>query len=259
MRTIHHQVNPSATRDEVVDIVERYKIPALPVVNQNNFLLGVITYEDVVEALEDLTDETFARMAGTAEDVGENEPTVKRFFSRAPWLIVTLCAGLLSVTVISFSQHFQGDWFISLLFVVPLVTAMSGNVGIQCSTVLVRGIATGMVSMGQRADTVIKELLIGLLTGTIFGLLGGLFVFAFNILETHIGGPSPFIIAVIVSMGIFGACLTATLLGVFSPFFFARIGIDPAVAAGPIVTAFNDVLSTIMYILIAFGVSSLVI
>ena len=82
------------SRDEVVDLVERYKIPALPVVDEQDRLVGVITYESVVEAMEDIADETIASIAGTAEDLSEHEPIFKRFLWRAPWLIVTLCAGL---------------------------------------------------------------------------------------------------------------------------------------------------------------------
>ncbi len=110
MRSIMHKISPEATRDEVVDIVERYKIPALPVVDGNDKLLGVITYEDVVEAIEDIADESFARMAGTTEDVGEYEPTINRFLARAPWLFFTLCAGLATVSIISFAGHVQGAW-----------------------------------------------------------------------------------------------------------------------------------------------------
>lgn len=259
MRSIRHTVTPDSSRDEVVDMVERYKIPALPVVNQNNFLLGVVTYEDVVEAIEEMADETFARVAGTAEDVGEQEVTVKRFFARAPWLIVTLFAGLASVSAISYAEEVYETWFTSFLFVVPLVTGMSGNVGIQCSTVLVRSMATGIVSSGTIIETVSKEIALGFLTGSVFGLLGGFLVHSFNILGIHEHGPSPFIVALIVSSGIFGTCVTATVLGVSSPLFFARLGIDPAVAAGPIVTAFNDVFSTVMYIVIATSISSIFI
>ena len=257
MKSLSHTIGPEATRDEVVDLVERYKIPALPVVDENNHLLGVITYEDVVEAIEDIADETLAKMAGTAEDVGESEPTLKRFFARAPWLIFTLFAGLANVSAISYTQHIQGAWITSLLFVVPLITAMSGNVGLQCSTVLVRSMATGLLSAGTKVEAATKELMIGLLAGVVFGLLAGIIVYTFNIIGITENGPSQFATATIVSLGILGACLTATFLGVFSPLFFARIGIDPAVAAGPIITAFNDLFSTIMYILIAYWVSSL--
>lgn len=249
MRPILHTVTTDASRDEVVDLVERYEIPALPVIDENNQLLGVITYEDVVEAMEDIADETIASIAGTAEDVSEHEPIIKRFFWRIPWLIVTLCAGLVTATAMS---HFsERPWFFFLPFFVPLITGMSGNVGIQVSTVLVRGMSTGELSVGSRREAMSKEILIGGMIGVVFGFGCGLVIFLLNQIGAQHLGADPFSLGVTIGAGIFGACMTATLLGTFSPFFFAHFRIDPAVAAGPIVTAFNDVLSTLMFFLVA--------
>lgn len=255
MRPILHKVFPDTSRDEVVDLVERYKIPALPVVDEDDHLLGIITYEDVVEAMEDIADETIANMAGTAEDISEHESIWKRFMLRAPWLLVTLCAGLVTATVMS---HFSDRlWFVIVPFFVPLITGMSGNVGIQCSTILVRAMSTGELSMGTRADAITKELLIGLLIGFAFGLLCGLVVYTLNELGIHQAYGESWVIGLTVSAGVLGASMTATVLGTFSPFFFARFRIDPAVASGPIVTAFNDVLSTLMFFLVARGVGGI--
>lgn len=254
MRPVLHQIQADTSRDEVVDLVERYKIPALPVVDEEDRLVGVITYESIVEALEDIADETIASFAGTAEDLSEHEPIFKRFLWRAPWLVVTLCAGLVTAAVLS---HFRDrGWFSFVALFVPLIAGMSGNVGIQCSTILVRGMSTGELSYGSRRQAVLSELSIGVLIGVVFGLLCGIFVYVLNRLEIHYLGSDPIVLGVIVSSGLLGACLMATLLGTLSPFFFARFRIDPAVASGPIVTAFNDVLSTLMYILIAKVISS---
>lgn len=254
MRPVLHQIRADASRDEVVDLVERYKIPALPVIDEHDRLVGIITYERVVEAMEDIADETIASIAGTAEDLSEHEPTFKRFLWRAPWLIVTLCAGLVTAAALSYFK--DRDWFTFVALFVPLIAGMSGNVGIQCSTILVRGMSTGELSLGSRRKAVFNELSIGVLIGVVFGLLCGGFVYLMNRFEIHYIGSDPIILGVIVSSGLLGACLMATLLGTLSPFFFARFRIDPAVASGPIVTAFNDVLSTLMYIFIAKVISS---
>lgn len=258
MRSILHKVAPDATREEVVDLVERYKIPALPVVDEDNFLIGVITYEDVVEAIEDIADETIARMAGTAEDVSAHEPVFKRFLARAPWLLVTVCGGLISAACMSYFQGIQGSLWAFVVFFVPLITGMSGNVGIQCSTVLVRSMAIGMLSSGNKGEAVSKEIVIGLLTGLIFGILCGLAVYLLNTFGLESLKINSLELGTIVSTGVLGACLTSTLLGVFAPLFFARLGVDPAVASGPIVTAFNDVFSMIMYFLTSRAISALV-
>jgi len=249
MRPVLHKIEPDASRDEVVDLAERYKVAALPVVDDHNKLLGVITYEDVVEMMEDIADETIASIAGTAEKVTEDQSILKRFFSRAPWLIVTLCAGLVSATGLAYFH--LSPWFTIVPFFVPLITGMSGNVGIQCSTIFVRGMATGEISPGTRRETALRELAIGHLIGITFGILCGLVVYLLQYFGFHQWELKPIVAATVVGCGILGACFTATLLGTFSPLFFGRMRIDPAVASGPIVTAFNDVLSTFMYILVA--------
>lgn len=249
MRPVLHSVSPDASRDEVVDLVERYEISDLPVVNEKNEIMGIITYEDVVEAVEDIADETIASMAGTAEDVSEHEPIFYRYLWRAPWLIVTLCAGLVTATAMS---HFQNRlWFAFVPFFVPLITGMSGNVGIQCSTVLVRGMSTGELSAGSRREAIRREITIGLLIGITFGLSCGLVVFTLNYFGLQPVPSDPLALGATVGAGILGACMTASILGTLSPFFFAHFRIDPAVASGPIVTAFNDVLSTLMFFVVA--------
>lgn len=258
MQPVLHSVTPDTYRDEVVDMVVRYKDSALPVVDPvNDHLLGVITYEDVVEAMEDIADETIATFAGTAEDVGEREPNYKRFIWRAPWLIVTLCAGLVSST----AMHTLSDkvWFTLLPFFVPLITGMSGNVGLQCSAVLVRGISTGEFSLRSVKEAIGREMGIGLIIATAFGLFCGLSVYLLMQIGVHHAEENPLRIAVTIALGLFSACMNATTLGAFLPFFFARWGIDPAIASGPIVTAFNDVLSTFIFFLVSWIIYSLFI
>jgi magnesium transporter len=251
MREVEHKVGPDATREEVVDIVERYKIPALPVVNEQNCLVGIVTYEDVVEVIEDIADETIAWMAGTVEDVSERDPVIKRFFARSPWLLVTLFGGLISASIMSYFQGLEGDLLALIFFFVPLINGMSGNVGIQCSTVLVRGMAIGVLSSGKKGEAVLKEISIGLMTGVSFGLLCGFIIYLLHTLgvgEFHGGGLQ---LGILVSTGVLGASLTATILGVGAPLFFARMGVDPAIAAGPIVTAFNDIMSMTIFFLMS--------
>ncbi|NGX47047.1 MAG: Magnesium transporter MgtE [Chlamydiae bacterium] len=259
MLPILHKVIANVSREEVVEIVERYKISALPVVDEKSCLIGVITYEDVVDALEDILDETIGSVAGTSEKVGENETSFKRFLSRSPWLIVTLCAGLINVGVISSFEKFENSMLTFVLFFVPLITGMSGNIGIQCSTVLVRSMALGFITPGNRRKAIYKELRLGLMAGIFFGVLCGVLVYTMDFVGLTGTVTNPLFIGLIVSTGLFGACLSGTLLGVLSPFFFVRLGIDPAVASGPIVTAFNDFFSMVIYFLIAIGISAVIL
>jgi magnesium transporter len=257
MRQVEHQVPPDATREEVVDLVERYKIAALPVVNELRQLVGVITYEDVVEAIEDIADETIAFMAGTAENVSEYDHVFKRFLSRAPWLFVTLFAGLISAAAMSYFQGIEPEILALIVFFIPLINGMSGNVGVQCSTVLVRSMAIGVLSAGKRGEAASKEFSIGLLTGVFFGCLCGMIVYLLSSLSVGEFNGNPSQLGVTVAAGVLGASLTATTLGVSSPFFFARIGVDPALASGPIVTAFNDIMSLVMFFVISGVIDNL--
>jgi magnesium transporter len=255
VRPIIQSVGPDVHRDEVVELFERYRLLVLPVVNKEDKLIGVITLDDIVEVMEDIADETIASIGGTAEKIGEDEPTWRRFVSRAPWLFVTLLAGLTTATGISLF-HDQ-PWFLIVPFFVPLITGMSGNVGIQCSTVLIRSMAIGEISPSTVGDTVARELRIGILIGITFGFLCGVAAYSLNVIGLQSVQIDPRLVGIVVSSGVCGACFTATILGTLSPLFFVKMRIDPAVASGPIVTACNDVLATYMYFFVAWLVSHL--
>jgi magnesium transporter len=256
MLPCRHSVSPEATREEVVDIVERYKISGLPVIDDREQLIGVITYDDTLEAMEDMTDETIAAMGGTGESVSENEPFFMRFFARAPWLFVTLIAGLLNMCVMTLFKEYDRGLLTFVFFFVPLITGMSGNIGLQCSTVLVRNMALGMITKANRREIIFKELALGLFAGASFGLISAIFVYVLNTQGVQVTQAGPLAVGLIVGVGLCGSCISGTLLGVFSPFLFSRIGIDPAVSAGPIITALNDFLSMSIYFLIAAGLTS---
>jgi magnesium transporter len=259
MKPVLHKVHAEVPREEVVDIVERYKLPALPVVGENDLLLGVITDEDVVEVIEDIADATLAQVAGTVERVQEDEPMGKRLLARAPWLAVTLCFGVLNVWLMSTFQGYGGELLTFVLFFVPLITGMSGNIGIQCSTLLVRSMATGGFALACRRETLLKELTLGITTGALFGLLCALLIWSLDFLGVATLKLHPGLVGCLVGLGLLGACIAGTILGVFSPVFFSRLGVDPAIASGPIVTAVNDFLSLVIYFLIATGLNHLIL
>lgn len=259
MRPVQHKVNAEASREEVVDLFERYKLPALPVVNGEEFLVGVITHEDALEAMEDIADATIAQMAGTGENVREYVPTWRRLLARAPWLLVTLVAGLINVGVMSSFQSYAEGALTFVLFFVPLINGLSGNIGLQCSTVLVRSMATGTFHAGTKGEAILKEMIIGFSTGVIFGVIAGFLVWGLDLIGLSGIEINPAIVGLIVGIGLWGACIASTLLGVFSPLFFGRLGVDPAIASGPIVTAFNDFLSMSIYFLIAIGLKALLL
>jgi magnesium transporter len=246
MRPIPHWVHPDARRDEVIEIFERYKSADLPVVDKNGRLVGVITYDDVAEAIEDQTDETLSAIAGTTQHSSVEDPLWKSFLARAPWLVVTLFAGFVNATNISVFQVSP-----EVMMFLPLVIGMSGNIGIQCSTLMIRAMTLGLIGGSRSRKLIAKEIMTALATGIAFAAISGFFIFTL----TQAGWISPesekLHLAAIVSVGQIGACLIASMIGVFSPLIFNRMGIDPAVASGPITTAVNDVMSSIVYFMVA--------
>jgi magnesium transporter len=252
MVPVHHTVHPETPSDDVVDLVDRYSIPALPVLDDKERLVGVIAYEDAVDAMRDIADETIANIAGTAEDVSEEEPIINRILLRCPFLVVTLFAGITTSIIMT---HFRDRyWFAFVPFFVPLTNMLSGNVGLQCSTILVRWMATGNLDSVSKRDAMIGEIIVGTSIGALFGLSCGALIFLLNNFGIYHISTDPWMISFMVSGGLFVACVTATVLGTFSPILFNRVNIDPAVASGPIVTAFNDLLSTTMFIIVAFAI-----
>lgn len=257
MRPIEHNVTVNTSRKDIIDLFERYKLSFLPVVDDDQRLIGVISQEDVLEAMEDVADETFAKISGTTQNVTYKEPIMKRFLARFPWLLVTLLAGLINVGIISSFQKRQGTFLTFILFFIPLITGMSGNIGLQCSTVLVRNIAFGLISNKTSKQMIYKELLTGITTGLIFGVFCGVLIFVLGFFTQILVVGNPVALGIIVGTGLLGACFSGSVLGVLSPIFFAKLGIDPAIASGPIVAAFNDVLSMTMYFVISYTLSLL--
>lgn len=252
MSPIQHKVFVDTPRDEVIDIVERYSIFALPVVDQRDRILGVIAYEDVVEAMRDVADQTIANFAGTAEEMSEDVPTWSRILLRCPWLIVTLCAGITTSTLMT---NFKGAyWFELAPFFVPLIAMMSGNVGLQCSTILVRLMSQGDLSTESKKRAIESELIVGSSLGLFFAFCCSILIYYLAQMGIYNVNIEPWVLTVMVSCGIFVACCSATVLGTFSPVLFDRMNMDPAVASGPIVAAFNDLLSTSLFIAVAYSI-----
>lgn len=254
MKPILYKVTTDSTREEVVDIVERYKVSSLPVVDKENKLVGIIANEDVIEVMEDLADDTISKITGTTEKASTKDPLFKKFLARSPWLVVTLFAGIVNMGVMSSFESYAGKVLTFVLFFVPLVTGMSGNVGIQCSTVLVRNMALGLKS---KREAILKELMTGVFTGVIFGIICAVVVYTIDLIASKGESVFQFSTGIIVGIGLIGACFAGTFLGVFSPIFFERLGVDPAISSGPIVTAFNDFFSMSIYFLISLGLAAL--
>lgn len=229
-------------QEEVARIVSKYNFLAVPVVDHDGSLLGIITVDDVIDVIHEEATEDLYRLAGTTDDEAEEEEEFgTRIFtslkSRLPWLFVTMLGGLISGQVLSgFSDKLSA--VVALAFFIPLLTGMGGNVGTQSSTVTVRGIAMGQIKADNALTVVLREALVGLSIGAVLGLLVGIFASIWQ------GKP---MLGVCVGLAMLGNMLAAATMGTLVPIIFRRVGIDPAVASAPFISTAIDITGLLIY------------
>lgn len=246
---IHNIMRPNVVsvpvdmdQEEVARIVSKYDFLAVPVVDHEDGLLGIITVDDVIDVIHEEATEDLYRLAGApGEEEEEEEEFLLRVKSslkaRLPWLFVTMLGGLVSGRVLSyFSGQIQS--VVALTFFIPLLTGMGGNVGTQSSTVTVRGIATGQIKKGQLFSVIAKESLVGLSIGSILGLIVGLIASWWQ---------SKPMLGVIVGLAMLGNMFTAATMGTLVPLIFRKIGVDPAVASAPFISTAIDITGLLIY------------
>ena len=231
-------VNAKADQEEVVNLVRRYDLVNIPVVDDFHRLVGRITHDDIIDVIEDEVDEDFSLMAGVIDQEITEESTIKISRARLPWLVAALFGGVFAAFVINqFAASLEE--VIALTFFFPVIMAMGGNTGIQASTVVVRGLATGDISLVNTGKRLWMEMRVAFINGIICGLILGLIV-GFWLGDYMLG----FIITVALILII----LIAGLIGSAVPLALKKLNIDPALAAGPFVTTSNDILSLFIYL-----------
>ena len=228
-------------QEEVVHIMRRYDLVAAPVVDPDGKLLGRITWDDAIDVMNEESEEDLGYISGT----GEEEPSARSVFNssreRIPWLIAGLFGGIISALVMSgFEQSF--NHIIVLVFFVPIITAMGGNVGMQSSTIIVRGLATGEITYDDAGQRIAKELGVALLNGAMLGLILTLIIWFWQ---------KELEISLVISFSLLVVILVSSIIGVAAPLMLKKINIDPALAMGPFVTISNDILGVFIYLSIA--------
>jgi magnesium transporter len=239
-----HVVHPEVDQEDVARLFRRYDLVALPVVDDRGRLLGRILHDDVVDVLEEEADEDMMRMAGATTHEAELVYTgqvIKIAGVRLPWLLATLAGLTVPAFLVSAFQVSFPD-MMTLVPFIPVIGAMGGNVGSQSSTIVVRGFATGRVDVHNLGKFLFNELMVSLLMGVACGLLAGVVAIVWR------GNP---LLAVTVAVSMLAAMTTAALLGVLVPWMFRLLHIDPAIAAGPLVTTINDTTAISIYYVVA--------
>jgi len=231
-------VDVDTDQEEVARIVRQYDLVNIPVVNFQHKLVGRITNDDIIDVIEEEANEDMSLMAGVMDQQIGEASALKISKARLPWLLLGLFGGLLSALVIN---HFHGslEKILALSFFIPVIMAMGGNTSTQAATVVIRGLATGDISIIHTGKRLLVELRVSLINGLLCGILLGLVV-AFWLSDPELGiGVGVSLIVVIVFSGSFGA---------FVPLFLRKLNIDPALAAGPFITTSNDILGLMIYL-----------
>ncbi len=231
-------------QEDVAYMVKDYDLGAIPVVDNRNRLLGIITVDDVLDVLEEEKDEDYAKLAALSDSEFDlqTETVLDSIKSRLPWLLILLVVGgFTSILLAQFEDTLKVEPV--LTFFLPLILAMAGNTGTQSLAVTVRALSTNQFE--ERKDTfvhLLREIKTGFLNGSFVGVLVFLFVFlAFN----------QFYIALVVAASLLVALTVATLSGALIPIIMNYFKIDPAVAAGPFITTINDIIAVTVYLLLA--------
>ncbi len=250
MKTDIVKVDTKEDQESVAALVRKYNLSSVPVVDDEQRLVGVVTIDDVIDVIDEEVSEDMFRLAGTAAMHPTREPVLRRVFLRLPWLLVTL-SGELVVSVVM--RKFQGSLqaVVALMFFVPAVNAMGGNVGIQSSTIIVRGLATGEVDFSRLLKVLYGEVRVGALLSLFFGFLVACFVYLLTWYNTGVVGPDPLRLGISVGLAMMAGILASTLVGTLVPMGCLRLGIDPAITAGPFVTVLNDISCTAIYFTVA--------
>ena len=233
-------VNVNEDDETVARIMVKYDLEAIPVVDDNNVLLGRITIDDIVDLLKEEADKDYQMAAGLTQDVDSDDSIFELTKARLPWLFLGLIGGVGAFIIMEGFQDVFNK-YASLFFFTPLIAAMAGNVGVQSSAIIVQGLANDDVK-GSINSRLLKEMLLAALNGAVLALFLFLFVWVY---EGKIN------LALAISVSLVVVIIIAGLIGTFVPLFLNKRGIDPAIATGPFITTSNDIFGILIYFMIA--------
>ncbi len=226
--------------EEVVEIMQRYNLDAMPVVNVQGRLLGRITIDDIVDVITDKAEDDIQAYAGITGEAEEDDTVWDLAKSRLPWLIVGVCGSLLAATVI---KGFEGELtkIAALAMFIPIMGSTGGNVGIQTASLIVQSLAdkSGLeITWRERLSKIVS---VAAVNGLVIGILAGFYVWAFS-------EPQLFWV---VCLSLLAVVMLASFMGTVTPLVLDKIGINPAIASGPFITTANDLIGIGTYFLMA--------
>lgn len=222
--------------DEVAQIMQKYDLFVVPVIDQIGHLVGNITIDDVVDYIKEEADKDYQLAAGLTEDVEADDSILELVKGRIPWLALGLFGSIISVNILSGFNAALNEYK-ELFYFTPLIAAVAGNVGVQSSAIMVQGLANNLIK-GSLLHRLFKELSISLINGSILIVIVVIF--------SHYFGLS-WLFSLSISISLLTVIILASLIGTFVPLLLNKIGIDPALATGPFITTSNDIFGLFVF------------
>ncbi|CAM1349788.1 MULTISPECIES: magnesium transporter [Tenacibaculum] len=226
--------------EDVANIMRKYDLEAIPVIDELGVLVGRITIDDIVDVIKEEAEKDYQLAAGITQDVEADDTIWQLTRARLPWLFLGLIGGVGAARIMGFFDDAIAENAILFMFT-PLIAAMAGNVGVQSSAIIVQGLANDDVK-GSITDRLLKEVSLAMINGLALAILLFIYVFA---TEQDMN------IASAISVSLFVVIIVAGLVGTFIPLFLNKRGIDPAIATGPFITTSNDIFGILIYFWIA--------
>jgi magnesium transporter len=244
--TQYPYVYASEKIEDCLEKIKDYSEESIPVLSEDNRILGVITSQDVVEVVDDEMGEDYAKLGGLTAEEDLNEPLKESVHKRFPWLALLLVLGLGVSSVVGLFETVVATLPMIMAFQ-SMILDMSGNVGTQSLAVTIRVLMDEELTSKDKAHLVFKEMRVGLVNGLILGALAfvgvGLFIMVFK----HYPVGNAFAISGCIGISLAVAMLISSAVGTVIPIFFKQIGIDPAVASGPLITTVTDLVGVVTY------------
>lgn len=235
-----------AVISESIEQIKDYAEDSLPVLNSRREIIGIITAQDIIEAVDDEMGEDYAKLAGLTSEEDLKETTKESMAKRLPWLIILLFLGMGVSTVVGAFEGVVAVLPIVICFQ-SLILDMAGNVGTQSLAVTIRVLMDKEITARKKLGLVCKEMRVGLFSGLILGSLSVLFVGAYIMLGKGYPAQYAFAVSVCIGAALLLAMFISSAVGTLIPMFFKRIGVDPAVASGPLITTVNDLVAVVTY------------
>ncbi|NBJ70914.1 MULTISPECIES: magnesium transporter [Clostridia] len=234
-------VSVGKDQEEIAQMMRDYDFLALPVVDFQDHLLGIITVDDIMDVMEEEASDDYSKLAGVTDVERPNDSALISVKKRLPWLIILLFLGMFTASLIGRFEETLNQVAVLAIFI-PLIAGMAGNSGTQALAVAVRGLASGDYGKQGEMKLVLREASTGLINGIICGIVIMLVIYVWK---------HNFYLGLLVGISIAATLFVATLAGALVPIFMDRIKIDPAVASGPFITTINDIISILIYFSLA--------